>query len=116
MLRARPYGSRGLIVCRAAVGLQLRELVARPACGLDVARVLGVRFYLPADVLEVHVRGADLAVEVTAPEVGHDPLPAIDPPRIGGQERQNLELLGGQLDGPVSHQHLPTQEVYGKAG
>src|SRR5829696_854387 len=99
----------------AAAGSQLRESVTRPAHGLDVAGVLGVRLYLLTDVLYVYVCGTDLAEEVATPEVSHDLLAVVDPPRRGGQEREDLKLLGGQLDGPSSSKYLSAQEVYREA-
>jgi hypothetical protein len=66
-------------------------------------------------VLNVHVCGTDLAEEVATPEVSHDLLSAVNPPRVGSQECQDFELLGGQLNRLVSDQHLPAQEVYSEA-
>src|SRR5215218_9093453 len=81
-----------------AAGSQLRKPGTCPAHGLDEMRVLGVGLYLPADVLDVYVRSPGLAVEVAAPEVRHDVLPMVHPSRVGGQQRQDLELSGGQFD------------------
>src|SRR5215217_1712971 len=100
-------------VVRAA-GSQLRKPVTCPAHGLNEMRVLGVGLYLPADVLDVYVRSTGLAVEVTAPEVRHDVLPMVHLSRVGGQQRQDLELFEGQLDGPTTGQHLAAYEVYGE--
>src|SRR5215212_3089944 len=79
--------TRGYAPPEAPAGSQLRESIARTARRLDIAGVLGVRLYLPTDVLDMHVCGAGLAEEVSAPEMGHDLLAIVDPPRRGGQER-----------------------------
>src|SRR5215216_3202544 len=102
-------------VVRAA-GSQLRKPVTCSAHGLDEMWVLGVGLYLRADVLDVHVRSTGLAVEVAAPELRHDVLPMVHPPRVGGQQHQDLKLFGGQLDGPTAGQHLAAYEVYGEPG
>jgi hypothetical protein len=70
-------------VSEAAAGLRLREPVPYPAHGLYKARVPGDWLYLLTDVLDVHIRSAYLAEEVSPPEVGHDLLPAVNPPRVG---------------------------------
>ena len=82
----------------AGAGSQLRESIARTAHGLDVAGVLRIRLYLGAYVLDVDVGCPRLAEEVPVPEVAHDLLSAVDPTGVGGQERQDLELLGGEFD------------------
>src|SRR5215218_9254686 len=102
-----------LRVVRAA-GSQLRKPVTCPAYGLNEMRVLGVGLYLPADVLDVYVRSTGLTVEVAAPKVRHDVLPMVHPSRVRGQQRQDLELSGGQFDGPTTGQHLAAYEVYGE--
>jgi hypothetical protein len=99
-----------------AEGSQLRKPVTRPAYGLNEMRVLGVGLYLPADVLDVYVRSTGLTVEVAAPEVRHDVLPMEHLSRVGGQQRQDLELFEGQLDGPTIGHHLAAYEVYGEPG
>jgi hypothetical protein len=63
----------------------------------------------------MHIRGAHLPEEVSPPEVGHDLLPAVNPPRVGSQERQDFELLGSQINRLASDQHLPAQQVYREA-
>src|SRR5919199_6218325 len=92
--------------------LNLGELVAETADGLDVAGVLGVGLYLLTDVLNMDVGGAGLAEEVAATvEVAHDLLSAVHPPRMGGQKRQNLKLLGRQRHGLPPGEDLTPEEV-----
>jgi deazaflavin-dependent oxidoreductase (nitroreductase family) len=78
---ASVYSYSGVV---RAVGSQLRKLVACPAHGLDVTGVLGVWLYLVTDVLDVDIGCPRLAEEVAAPEMGHDLLAGVDPPRLGG--------------------------------
>src|SRR5215208_57739 len=71
----------------AAVGrlaLEVGELVARAAHGLDVEGILGIGLYLLADVLDVDVGRPRLAEELPVPEVAHDLLAAVDSPWAGG--------------------------------
>src|SRR5215212_7795645 len=89
-----------------------RELVAGAAHGLDVARVLGVWLYLLTDVLDVHVGRPRLAEELPVPEVAHDLLAAVDPPGVGGQNREHVELFGRQLHRCAFRENLPAKEVH----
>src|SRR5215213_1952663 len=75
-----------------------------------------VGFYLSSDVSDVHVRRANLTVEFSVPELFHDLLAAIDPAGMGGEQLENLEFCGGQLDALVSHPNLPTQEIDHETG
>src|SRR5215216_2519744 len=96
------------------VGLDLGEPVADAADGLDVPGGLGIGLYLPADVLDVNVGGAGLAEEVAVPEVAHYLLAAVDPSRVGGQERQDIKLLGRQIHGRAPASHPPAPEIHFK--
>ena len=77
--RLLPVGDRSKTVPRGF--LDVGEAVAGAAHGLDVAGFVGVRLDLLADVLDVDVGRAQLAVEVPVPEVAHDLLAGVDPAR-----------------------------------
>jgi hypothetical protein len=49
-----------------------------------------VGFYLPSDISDVHVRCANLTVELSIPELFHYLLAAIDPSRMSGEQPENL--------------------------
>src|SRR5919202_1146327 len=44
--------------------------------------------------------------------MAHDLLATVDPSWVGGQECQDLELLGRQRHGHPSYRDLPTQEIH----
>src|SRR5215218_8186918 len=110
--RARGWLYAGFLL---RCGARRRELVAGAADRLDVAGVFGVRFYLLADVLDVHVGRTRLTKELPVPEVAHDLLAAVNPPRVGGQEREHVELFGRQLDRFAFREDLPAEEVHPQA-
>ena len=96
--------------------LDLGEPVAHPAHGLDIAGVLRIWLYLAAYVLDVDVGCPCLAEEVPIPEMAHDLLPPIDPSGVGGQERQDLELPGGELHEAPAGEDLPPEQVHLEPG
>jgi hypothetical protein len=77
--------------------LNLGELVAYPARGQHVAGVFGLGLYLLAYVPNLHVRCTRVPREVGAPHGCHDLTPAVDPPGVGGEEREDVELRGCEL-------------------
>src|SRR5215216_7025820 len=89
----------------------LGELVTHPAHGLDVTRILRVGFYLSSDISDVHVRRADLAVELSAPQLFHYLLAAIDPSGMGREEPEDLELCGGQVYTVIADPDLTAQKI-----
>ena len=93
----------------------LGEFVAYTAHGLDVARVLGIGFYLPAYALDVYVRRAGFTIEVTVPELLHYLLPTIDPPGMGRKKTQDLKLCGGEIDPLAVDPDLSAREIYHEA-
>src|ERR671916_327450 len=93
----------------------LGEFVAYTAHGLDVARVLGIGFYLPAYALDVYVRRAGFTIEVTVPELLHYLLPTIDPPGMGRKKAQDLKLCGGEIDPLAVDLDLSAREIYHEA-
>jgi hypothetical protein len=75
-----------------------------------------VGFYLPSDVSDVHVRCANLTVELSVPKLFHDLLAAIDPSGMSGERLENLEFCSGQVYTLVAHPNLPTQKIYHETG
>jgi hypothetical protein len=59
----------------------------------------------------VHVRRANLTVELSFPELFHDLLAAIDPSGMSGERLENLEFCSGQLDTVLPDPNLPTQKI-----
>ena len=94
----------------------LGKLIAQPAHGQDVTGILRIRLYLSPDISDVHVRRADLAVEISVPELFHDLLSGVDPPGMGREGPENLELCGGQIDALLANPHLTPQKVDHEAG
>ena len=100
-------------ICRLGY---LGELVTHPAHGQDVAGILRVGLYLPSDISNVHIRCADLTIELSVPKLFHDLLAAIDPSGMGRERPENLEFCSGQVYTLVAHPNLPTQKIYHETG
>src|ERR1044072_8573087 len=81
-------------------GLNLRgvELVADAAYGADELGVLGVALDLLAQVRDVDVAGALVAVELGLPELVHDLAAGEDLSGAADQEAEQLELGAGEAD------------------
>jgi hypothetical protein len=95
-------------ICRLG---HLGELVTHTAHGQNVTGVFRVGFYLSSDISDVHVRRANLTVELSIPELFHDLLAAIDPAGMSSEPLENLEFCSGQLDTVVANPNLPTQKI-----
>ena len=61
----------------------------------------------------MHVDGASIAVPVVAPDAVEDLLARQGEPGTFGQEAQEVELLGGELDRSVGDQHFAPARVDG---
>src|SRR5215217_6120898 len=106
-----PIGAVEVLAMGVQGALNLSELVAHPAYGQDVARVLGIGLYLLAYVADLHVRRAGVPRELCAPHGLHDLPPAIDPPGMGGEEQEDVELRGRKVHGGALSDHLPAGQV-----
>src|SRR5215210_3200896 len=101
---------------REVRGLQLGELVAHTAHGLDVAGIPGIVLYFLSNISDVHVRRADLTVEISVPELFHNLLSAVPPPRMRREAPEPLELRGGQIDAVLADPDLTAQKIDHEAG
>src|SRR3712207_7345999 len=109
--RGEPIGAVDILATGVRGALNLGELVAHPAHGQDVARVPGVRLYLLAYVADLHVRRAGVPRELGAPHGLHDLSPAVDPPGVGGEEHEDVELCGGEVYRGALGDHLAASQV-----
>src|SRR3712207_8540000 len=109
--RGEPIGAVDILATGVRGALNLGELVAHPAHGQDVARVPGVRLYLLAYVADLHVRRAGVPRELGAPHGLHDLPPTVYPPRVGGEEQEDVELRGREVHGGTLSDHLATRQV-----
>src|SRR5215203_1111076 len=89
----------------------LGELITHPAHGQDVTGILRVCLYLSSDISDVHVRRADLTVELPVPQLFHYLLAAIDPSGMGREEPEDLELCGGQVYTVIAGPDLTAQKI-----
>src|SRR3954447_10333232 len=77
--------------CTAALPL-VAEPVAHSPHREDELRLLGVALELLAQVPDVHVDGARIAIGRVAPDPGQQLVAAEYPARVPGQRAQDLEL------------------------
>src|SRR5215213_1167679 len=94
----------------------LGELVTHPAHGQDVTGILRIGLHLPSDISDVHVRCADLTIELSVPQLFHYLLAAIDPSGMGREEPEDLELCGGQVYTVIARPDLTAQKIDHEAG
>src|SRR5215212_6802024 len=109
--RGEPIGAVEVLATGVWGALNLGELVAHPAYGQHVARVLGIGLYLLAYVADLHVRRAGAPRELDAPHGLHDLPPAVDPSRVGREEQEDVELRGREVYGGALSDHLATRQV-----
>src|ERR687893_2174781 len=88
--RNNPIGAVDILATGVRGTLNLGELVAHPAGGQHVARVLGVGLYLLAYVPDLHVCRTRVPREVGAPHGCHDLTSAVDPPGVGTRSARML--------------------------
>ena len=104
-----------MLEAREKIELDLSELEAHTTYGLDVVGALWIRFYLLSDTLNVYVRCAGFAVELSVPKMLHDLPPAVDPSRRGRKESKDLKFRGSQIDAAFLSRDLPAQKIDYKA-
>src|SRR5579884_1699297 len=80
-----------------SLGVRVAEAVADAAHRQQVLRVLWVPFELLAQMPDVDVDRAGVAVRRVAPDTGQEHVPGEDSARCSRQRRQDLELDVGQL-------------------
>src|SRR5438045_1855042 len=85
--------------------LSLPQHVARPAHRMDQAR-LAVSLELLPQVADIDLDQVRLAAEVVVPDPIEDHLARQYPARVVQEERQQLVLLGRQLDPTLTAERL----------
>src|SRR5918993_4211798 len=109
--RGEPISAVDILATGVRRALNLGELVAHPAHGQHIAWTLGIGLYLLAYVADLHVRRAGVSRELGAPHGLHDLPPAVDPPGVGGEEQEDVELRGREVHGGALSDHLATRQV-----
>src|SRR6185436_12710652 len=77
-------------------------LIANAAHGQDQLRLLRVALDLLAQVRDVDVAGALVAIELGLPQLLHDLGAGENLARAGDEEAQQLELRAGEVDGDAA--------------
>src|SRR3954452_18057272 len=88
------------------------EVVADPTHGEDQLGLLRITLDLLAQVTDVDVDRSRVAVRGVAPESLQQHRAAEDASRRAGEDREDLELDVGQLDGRAAHLHVTLGEVH----
>src|SRR5437762_8262628 len=88
------------------------EAVAHAAHGEDVLRLLGVALELLAQMANVHVDGARVAIRGIAPYALQQHVAREHPPGRSRQRAEDLELDIGRLDLGRAHPDAPFGEVH----
>src|SRR5881394_2673223 len=88
------------------------EAVAHAAHGEDVLRLLGVALELLAQMADVHVDRAWIAIRRVAPHALEQHVPREHPPRRSRQRAEDLELDICCLHIGLAHAHAPLGEVH----
>ncbi len=87
-------------------GLLRLEAVADPAHGHDVLGIGRLELDLLAQALHMGVEGAAVTAFAITPDPVHALATGHHVSRLGDEQRQEVELLAGQLDGPAAYGHL----------
>src|SRR3954468_23228526 len=87
------------------------QLVADAPDRLDVARSDGVRLDLFTEAADMDGDGALVAVPLEVPDVVQELLAREDLPGALGQEVEQVELFGGQVDRLAIALHCPAAGV-----
>src|SRR5262245_32878662 len=105
--------SRAGVTCdrRYSIAVCVAEAVADAAHGEQVLRVLRVGLELLAQVPDVDIDGAGVAVCRVAPDVFEQHFPGEHAARGARKGRQDLELDIGELHGLSAQLHGPALEV-----
>src|SRR5919107_1629272 len=95
--------------------LFVAELVADAPDGQNHLRVLGVVLDLGSQAVDVRVNRAVVALVGVVPDLLQEVLPREDAAGVGGEESEQLELLGREFDLPVADRHLALGRVDAQA-
>src|SRR5215204_7763830 len=91
--------------------LFVAELVTDAPDGQNHLRVLGVVLDLGSQAVDVRVNRAVVALVGVVPNLLQEVLPREDAAGVGGEEPEQLELLGRELDLPVADRDLALGRV-----
>src|SRR6185295_17977284 len=96
--RGRSAASRDRRGRCASLLVRVTEAVPNAAHGEDVLRLLRVGLELLAQVADVDVYGARISVGRVAPHAREQHVARVDPPGIGRERGEDLELDVGRRD------------------
>src|ERR1700710_665497 len=98
--RVRSERRRGM-----ASAVRVAEAIADAAHGEEVLRLLGVELELLAQMADVDVDRARVAVGGVAPDPRQQHLAGVDAARVAGERGEDLELDERRLDRLAAHAH-----------